>query len=54
MCCVFIQKLIRIVDAEDMNNLHTTFRAWRIADSSIPSAGTVVAFLFKVEDKIFC
>jgi hypothetical protein len=28
-------------------------RAWRIADNSIPSAETVVDFLFKVQDKIF-
>jgi len=27
--------------------------AWRIADNSIPSARTVVDFLFKVQDKIF-
>jgi hypothetical protein len=31
-----------------------TFKAWRIADNSIPSARTVVDFLFKVQDKIFC
>jgi hypothetical protein len=28
-------------------------RAWRIADNSISSAGTVVDFLFKVQEKIF-
>jgi hypothetical protein len=32
--------------------LHTTLKAWRIADNSISFAGTVVDFLFKVQDKI--
>jgi len=33
---------------------HITFKAWRSAGNSIPSARTVVDFLFKVQDKIFC
>jgi hypothetical protein len=33
--------------------LHTTLKAWRSAGNSIRSAGTVVDFLFEVEDKIF-
>jgi hypothetical protein len=34
-------------------HLRLTFTAWRSADDSIPSAGTVVDFLFKVQDKNF-
>jgi len=35
------------------NGMTYNVRAWRSADSSIPSAGTVVDFLFKVQDKNF-
>ena len=34
------------------DRLHVTFKAWRSADNSISSAGTV-DFLFKVQGKIF-
>jgi hypothetical protein len=34
--------------------LQATFRAWRSAGNSIPSARTVVDFLFKVQNKFFC
>jgi hypothetical protein len=38
---------------EVSGNIAYNVRAWRIADNSIPSAGTDVDFLFKVQVKIF-
>ena len=40
-----------------MNLCHSmacNVRAWRSAGNSIRSAGTVVDFLFEVQDKFFC